>query len=129
PDLNGCGNANDDCGLITPGVGGNNPAYIATPQIENPIVGFGVGVQFTIYVFDANLKCETEKPFPCETYVTGYIVDLSYSSSTAPTTYYGKSDKQIVNPNGSNFIEIPVTTDPGNNPTRVYLDFSTSLTC
>lgn len=129
PNRNGCGNADDDCGLITPGVGGNNPAFIATPQIAQPTINTSVRVTFNIFVFDANLKCNTAKAFPCPTYVTAYVVDLSYSSNTPPTTFYGSSDRQLVNANGANLITIPITTSPGSNPTRIYLDFSTDLTC
>lgn len=125
PNLNGCTDTEDDCGIETPGVGGNNPVNIRTPQLAyTPPAGSTVMVTFNIFIYDANLKCPA-KDFPCATYVTGYVVDLSYNSNTTPTSsqYYGVSETQLVNANGVNLITINVTqTPPG--PTRIYLDFS-----
>ena len=79
----------EDRGIITPGVGGNNPANITTPLITsvNPKT---IEVSFDIFVLDANLKCQTWKDYPCLT-----SVDIYYHVGT--NTYIGIKD--LVMPN------------------------------
>jgi len=86
PNLNGCGTGNftDDFGLITPGVGGNNPGFIETPILTYAGNNF-INFTFRLFVFNANLKCETNQPLPCVTMAKAYIVPTSYNSSTPPT--------------------------------------------
>lgn len=57
-------NCTSDFGLQTPGIGGNNPARVLTsPYTFNsstPVISVG----FTIYIFNANLNCGTNKSLP-----------------------------------------------------------------
>ena len=84
PLKNGCGNADDDYGLITPGVGGNNPGNLQSPTLVYAGAEF-VNFTFKLFVFTANLKCTSNQPLPCETKARAYIVAPTYSSNTPPT--------------------------------------------
>jgi Secretion system C-terminal sorting domain len=108
---NGClsGNNTDDRGIITPGVGGNNPANIITPNIVS-VGGNTIILSFDIFVFDANLKCNTWKDFPCPT-----SIDVFYH--VGGTVYTGIIDL-VLPPNGSaNTANISVTFNTGTNLT------------
>jgi Secretion system C-terminal sorting domain/Bacterial cadherin-like domain len=78
-------------GIITPGVGGNNPANILTPVISvfpppNPPAATNIFAGFDIWAFDANLACLSRmSQFLCVTVVDIYIVPSSYTSTDAPT--------------------------------------------
>lgn len=68
----GCGG---DRGIVTPGVGGNNPANIKTPVFTSngAIV---MQVNFDIFCLNANLNCSSWKNYDCPTsidvfYITG----------------------------------------------------------
>jgi hypothetical protein len=63
-----------DMGIVTPGVGGNNPAQILTP--ERSIGSSHLTVSFDIFRFNANLNCNTWSNYSCPTsmdlhFVTG----------------------------------------------------------
>lgn len=106
---NGClsGNNTDDRGIITPGVGGNNPANITTPNIIS-VGGNTISLSFDIFVMDANLKCNTWKDYPCPT-----SIDVFYH--VGATTYTGIIDL-VLPPNGSgNASTISVTFNVGTN--------------
>jgi hypothetical protein len=51
--------------VVTPGVGGNNPARIGTPAVNKTSNTFEVCIEVTAY--DANLNAA--QPFPCNTYM------------------------------------------------------------
>lgn len=127
-------NCQSDFGLLTPGVGGNNPAKILTTvyTLSNPSSIINIG--FTIYIFDANLACASVKPLPCETLVQVYLVRSTYNSTAAPppaSEILGQSAVQVVNSNTANIIFVPL-----NNPAvtpglqyRVLYDFSVRENC
>ena len=81
----------DDRGIITPGVGGNNPCNIQTPEFISTGATM-VSITFDIIVLNANLKCNTWKTYPCET-----SIDVFYY--VAGTKYTGTID-QVLPPNG-----------------------------
>lgn len=137
---NGCGpetaNFADDCGIITPAIGGKNPASILfPPQVFS---GGSMIVCFDIYAFEANLKCVNNLVLPCSgegITVVAYIVDATYTSTTAPdaTQYYGISERRIVIQNNRNCVDVNFN-NPANpySPTgqyRVFLDFTTEDNC
>jgi hypothetical protein len=129
----GCNGGDNDCGIITPGVGGNNPANIIFPAVTMASGVTSLTRCFSIFVFDANLKCTSNKPFPCATYVTGYIVLASYNATTAPSPseYYGISNKQLVDAYGAPncvTVSFDVAPDP-NQQYRLFLDFTNDGNC
>ena len=94
----------DDRGIITPGVGGNNPCNIMT----NEFVSAGanhVDLTFDIIVLNANLKCNTWKNYACET-----SIDVFYYVGGQKFTAIVD---QLLPPNGPE------------NPTLVSLSFNT----
>src|SRR5215204_4105069 len=54
-----------NAGVVTPGVGGNNPAQIGTPAVNKTSNTFEVC--FDVYAYSSNLN--NQLPFPCNTYV------------------------------------------------------------
>lgn len=86
--VNNCGS---DRGIVTPGVGGNNPCHLKTPVLTSN-GGAKVKMTFDMFVMDANLKCNTWKDFAC----TSSIDVVYYVGSTA---YQGAVDYTLP-PNG-----------------------------
>lgn len=73
-------------GIITPGVGGNNPANVLTPATTSPVAGSKVFASFEIWPFDANLTCGSRAAdFLCATTCDIYITPSTYNSTTIPT--------------------------------------------
>ncbi|MBI2731121.1 MAG: hypothetical protein HYX40_10280 [Sphingobacteriales bacterium] len=82
PDV-GCAAEN---GIITPGVGGNNPANVLTATITSGTPGGKVLATFAIWPFDANLSCLSRaNQFLCATTCDIYVTPSSYASTTVPT--------------------------------------------
>jgi hypothetical protein len=94
---NPANNCAQDRGIITPGVGGNDPARVRTPNYTSSGAA-RVRVLFDIFVFDANLRCASWKNYPCST-----SVDVYYYVNGV--RYLGAGD-YLLPPNG-----------PGNSPT------------
>lgn len=120
-----------DFGLLTPGVGGNNPAKVLTgTSTYNSIASF-VNVGFTIYIFNANLNCNTVKPLPCLTYVQVYLVKASWTSATVPpaSEILAQSTAQIVQSNTANILYVPTPGLVNGTAYRVLYDFSVAGTC
>lgn len=124
-------NCADDCGILTPGVGGNNPGNILFPA-EIPS-GTTLSKAFSIFVFDANLRCASDKDFQCSTFVTLYIVPESYSSVQAPSDAdkYGESKPFLLRAHGGvNFVSVNFSKAyDANKKYRVFLDFGKGTTC
>ena len=123
-------NCADDCGILTPGVGGNNPGNIVMPaEIYKPTLS----KTFSIFLFDANGKCSSDKNFACSTWVSLYIVDSSYNSvqSPDPSQSYGESQPFLLKAHGApNSVNVAFTktADP-TKPYRVFLDFGKGTPC
>lgn len=97
----------DDRGIITPGVGGNNPCNIQTPEFTSTGAAI-VTLTFDMIVLNANLKCNTWKDYPCQT-----SIDVFYY--IGGTKYKGIID-QLLPPSGpSNSSNVLVSFDAGNN--------------
>ena len=70
-------------GIITPGVGGNNPANVLTPAIATSQLN-GI-TSFSIWPFDANLTCASRAAnFLCATSCDIYLVKGTYNSTGIP---------------------------------------------
>ncbi|MGE5106505.1 MAG: T9SS type A sorting domain-containing protein [Sphingobacteriales bacterium] len=73
-------------GIITPGVGGNNPANVLSAPVISPVAGGKVFARFDIWPFDANLTCLSRaNQFLCATTCDIYITPSSYTATTVPT--------------------------------------------
>ena len=71
-------------GIITPGVGGNNPANVKTPYFTST-GALTVQIAFDIFCVNANLSCNTWKDFECPT-----SIDVFYY--VGATKYIGITD-------------------------------------
>jgi hypothetical protein len=68
--LNGC---QSDYGIVTPGVGGNNPAKLTTPfMISNGSTFLVIG--FDIFRLNSNLNCNTWSNFACPTSIDVSVI-------------------------------------------------------
>lgn len=96
-----------DRGIITPGVGGNNPCNIQTAPMTST-GATAVGLSFDIIVLNANLKCNTWKDYACET-----SIDVFYY--IGGTKYTGTIDQPLP-PNGpTNSTNVSLNFNVGNN--------------
>jgi hypothetical protein len=123
----------DDCGIITPGVGGNNPANITFPPQQ--VAGSKAQICFDIFAFEANLKCENNVVFPCNgagITVIAYIVAADYNKSGAPADgeYFGKSTPRIILKNERVCVDVffSIGMNTGGDY-RIFLDFSAPDNC
>ncbi|WP_205513161.1 T9SS type A sorting domain-containing protein [Longitalea arenae] len=73
----GYGDVHGNSVVITPGVGGHNPANIGTPAVNK--TSNTVKVCFDIYAYEANLNTQTT--FPCATYADILFVNSAVTSS------------------------------------------------
>ena len=78
------GACSNDRGIITPGVGGNNPANVKTPNFTSTGV-IKLQLSFDIFCVDANLNCNSWKDFGCPT-----SIDVFYY--VGATKYTGITD-------------------------------------
>jgi hypothetical protein len=95
----GFGNVNSNSVIITPGVGGNNPASIGTPAVNK--TSNTVKVCFDINAYDANLNNQTA--FPCATYADILFVNSAVNSSKDAEkveNIYARQDNYLLPTNG-----------------------------
>ncbi len=120
-----------DFGLLTPGVGGNNPAKVLTAPVLYGASSSFVNAGFTIYIFDSNLKCESVKQLPCVTYVQVYLVKETWTSASIPpaSEIYSQSQVQIVQANTANLLVVPTGSITVGARYRVLYDFSVAANC
>jgi len=85
-----------DFGIVTPGVGGNNPASIVTPTLVSN-GQLSMSLAFDIFRFNSNLNCNTWADFACPT-----SLDVFFEVGT---TIIPAITDMLLPPNG-----------PGNNP-------------
>lgn len=120
----------DDCGILTPGVGGNNPGNIVFPAEAYKAT---LTKSFSIFVFDANLRCESDKDFQCSTFVTLYIVPESFNSVQPPSAAdnYGESKPFLMKAHGAvNTVSVAFSKAADHSKKyRVFLDFGKGTTC
>lgn len=96
-----------DRGIVTPGVGGNNPCNLKTPVLTSN-GGVKVKMTFDMFVMDANLKCNTWKDFLCTT-----SMDVVYYVGS--TTYQAAVDFILPANGPSNSSRVAVTFYVGPN--------------
>jgi len=125
-------------GLQTPGVGKTAPMGVVLPKTSYNSTFNDILVQFSIFVFDATLKCSSSKPFDCPTYVKAYIVPATWNDPLGtPTTpsgapkstdyYVAQANYQILYPNTSNTIIFANAALPaGVTSYRILLNFKTA---
>jgi hypothetical protein len=109
--------------IVTPGVGGNNPANIGTPAVNKTSNTFEVC--FNAYAYTSNLNSQT--PFPCNTYVDVLFVKSTVTSSSdasLPENILARVDNHLLPAAGGNTcfsFTFPATvTDP---TFKVFLSF------
>ncbi len=110
----------ENMGIITPGVGGNNPCNVRTPSYIST-GGTEIQMSFDIFVFDANLKCNTWKDYDCPT-----SLDVFYFIGT--TKHTGIVDQLLPanGPLGTTHVSfaIPVGTNlPLGTEYQIQLEF------
>jgi hypothetical protein len=115
-------------GLQTPGVGKAAPMGLVLPAVTFASGTTDIIIQFSIFVYDANMKCGTSKPFPCPTFVKAYIVPVTWSDPLAVPSnaqyYAAQANYQILYPNASNTIIFNDAVLPaGVTSYRVLLNF------
>lgn len=120
-----------DFGLLTPGVGGNNPAKVLTAVNTFSTAAPFINVGFTIYIFDANLNCASVKPLPCQTFVQVYLVKSTVTTASVPPAadILAQSTVQIVQSNTANILFVPTPGLLAGTQYRVLYDFSVDGNC
>ncbi|NCU05331.1 MAG: T9SS type A sorting domain-containing protein [Chitinophagaceae bacterium] len=119
---NGCA---ADYGLVTAGVGGSNPSKVLTSASTFNTVASFINVGFTIYIFDANLKCDSKKNLPCVTYVQVYLVKSTVTSAGTPNAadILAQSQVQIVQSNMANVLYVPTPNMQAGTQYKILYDF------
>ena len=109
--------------IITPGVGGNNPAVIGTPAVNK--TSNTVEVCLDIWAYTANLNNKTS--FPCNTYMDVLFVKSTVTSSgdaDDPANIIARVDNHLIPSAGGttcfNFTFPPAVTDQ---KFKVFLSF------
>jgi Secretion system C-terminal sorting domain len=116
-------------GIITPGVGGNNPAKILS-EIVVPNQQL-LEVKFNIYRFDANLSCASRSNFGCPTSVDILAVESTYNG-TDPV-----GDNAVIYSNNTGFllpaaggqVTLIITLPPSLPSLKLFFNFSTVSNC
>jgi hypothetical protein len=114
---------NTNGAVVTPGVGGNNPATIGTPAVNKTSNTFEVC--FSVTAFSSNLNAPMS--FPCNTYVDVLFVKSSVTSAsdaTLPANILARVDNYLLPTTGGNTcfsFSFPAgVTDP---TFKVFLSF------
>lgn len=119
-------------GLETPAVGKSAPVRLVLPPLQFHADSPDLFVSFKVYVMDPNLECASAKKFPCQTFVTVYLVKadaaLSVSHLPAPVDIYASQSYEIRNANADNTVIFDDLTIPDGASYRIYLDFKTAAT-
>lgn len=119
----GIQNVNGNGAVLTPGVGGNNPAQIGTPAVSKTSNSFEVC--FVIHAYTSNLA--TQINFPCNTYADVLFVKSTVTSANeanAPENIIARVDNYLLPTAGGNtcfsFTFPPEVTDAS---FKVFLSF------
>ncbi|HKP31835.1 MAG TPA: T9SS type A sorting domain-containing protein [Chitinophagaceae bacterium] len=110
-------------GVVTPGVGGNNPAVIGTPGVNKTSNTFEVC--FDVFAYTSNLNSQI--PFPCNTYVDVLFVKSTVANANDavdPLNILYRVDNYLLPTSGGNtcfnFTFPASVTDP---TFKVFLSF------
>ena len=126
-------NFNNACaveyGIITPGVGGNNPAKILS-QVITPNQTL-IEVKFFIDRYDANLKCNTHSNFGCATSVDIYSVESSYNGTdpVGDNAVIYSANLPYLLPITGGQVSLIITIPPSLPTFKVFLNFTTANNC
>ena len=119
-----------DKGLQTPGVGQNAPSRFILPVLSFDAANSVIRISFKAFVMDANLRCNTAKPFPCTTFVRVLLIKSSYSGGTgnlpAASDIYAEQSYQVKNANANNTIIFENPAIPSGAGYQIYFDFKTA---
>lgn len=109
--------------VVTPGVGGNNPARIGTPSVNKTSNTFEVCIEVTAY----NSNLNAQQPFPCDTYMDVLFVKSTVTDAkdaALPANLYTRVDNHLLPTNGGKtcfqFTFPAGVTDPN---FKVFLNF------
>jgi hypothetical protein len=81
--------------IVTPGVGGNNPARIGTPPVNKTSNTVEVCLEVTAY----NSNLNSQQPFPCNTYMDVLFVRSSVTDpkdADKPQNLYARVDNHLL---------------------------------
>jgi hypothetical protein len=126
-------NCTTEMGATTSNIGNQGTSYIATSQIPFTS-GLNINISFKIFVFDANLKCNSTKNFPCNSFVKIYLVRNNYGSSGTPppseilaqSTNVSLLGNQV---NSVIFSAASLSSITNGTLYRVYIDFNVPSGC
>jgi hypothetical protein len=109
--------------VVTPGVGGNNPARIGTPAVSK--TSNTVKVCLDISAYDANLN--NAQPFPCDSYMDVLFVKSTVTDAKdadKPQNLYARVDNHLL-PTAGGTTCFTFTFPAGVNTTdfKVFLNF------
>jgi hypothetical protein len=118
-----------DKGLLTPGVGQNAPTRFILPPFNFDAANSVLKIRFKLFVLDANLRCNTAKPFPCPTYVRIMLVKCSYDGGTrslpVAEDIYAEQSYQMLNANAENTVIFQNPPVASGACYKIYFDFKT----
>lgn len=119
-----------DKGLQTPGVGQNAPSRFILPALNFDAVNSVINIRFKVFVMNANLRCNTAKPFPCNTFVRIMLIKSSYAGGTgglpAASDIYAEQSYEVRNANADNTIIFENPSIPSGAAYEIYFDFKTA---
>ncbi len=119
-------NCASEYGIITPGVGGNNPAKVLS-EIIIPNQQL-LEVKFNIDRFDANLSCASHSNFGCPTSVDILSVASSYTGtdpiSDGATIYSNNSGYLLPITGGT--VSLIISLPPSLPALKIFFNFSTN---
>lgn len=120
----------DDKGLQTPGVGQNAPSRFILPVFNFDASSPVINIRFKVFVMNANLRCNTAKPFPCNTFVRIMLVKSSYAGGTSglplAAEIYAEQSYEVRNANADNTIIFENPSIPAGAGYQIYFDFKTA---
>jgi hypothetical protein len=109
--------------VVTPGVGGNNPARVGTPPVNKTSNTVEVCLEVTAY----NSNLNAQQPFPCNTYMDVLFVKSTVTDAKdadKPQNLYARVDNHLLPTAGGKtcfqFTFPPGVTDPD---FKVFLNF------
>jgi hypothetical protein len=119
---NGC---TQEFGIITPGVGGNNPAKILSEVITpNQQV---MEVKFSIFRYNSNLTCNSRSDFACPTSVDIIVVASTYNGNDPVgdgATIYANYSGFLL-PISGGFSSLNITLPPSLPAFKIFFNFTT----
>jgi hypothetical protein len=133
--VGGYDNAGNGCasefGIITPGVGGNNPAKILSEVIiPNQSI---IEVKFSINRYDANLSCASHSNFACPTSVDIIVVASSYNGTDPlndlPNSSIYSNNSGFLLPISGGVVSLNITLPNATTPFKVFFNFTTQGNC